>query len=321
MNPEIPNFTFVRKPDSEVARQFSEVMMERRETRKRLPRERYMTFEEETFVSYALGILVPAEMERLGVDTFTFSTTMRNVHFVEEKQSEGCCLGLYKPVTGDVLVYDVEDETRKSRIAQYITILHEILHSASCQKYELYEYDTDGKTKIGIQTYRSGYSVRSSEKEGEFKLEAFDEGLTERMTWRILGQYLLDYPDIRKDLDVDMSEKELREYIVENGLKIYWQPQMLVNMLAEGLAKETKGKYSFETFARGYFTGEMMHLRVIERVFGRGSLEMIDAMIAGPKSESEYEKNNKILRYFETETSPEERKQLLEEVLGRARGE
>ena len=68
----------------------------------------------------------------------------------------------------------------------------------------------------------------------------------------------------------------------------------------------------WKRFERGYFTGEMMHMRDVERTFGKGSLRILAA--AYPESENRDDIDEKIFEYFDAKTE-EEKDELAKEIL------
>lgn len=53
-------------------------------------------------------------------------------------------------------------------------------------------------------------------------------------------------------------------------------------------------------------TGEMMHLRDVERVFGPGALRMLAAAYSGTRDLESSEVDEKLFRYFETDDKNEQ---------------
>mgnify|MGYP001566357251 CR=1 FL=1 len=65
---------------------------------------------------------------------------------------------------------------------------------------------------------------------------------------------------------------------------------------------------------KGYFSGEMMHLRDVEDVFGHGSLRFLGALGSGEVLGGRGELNQKFYMYFKTDDKSE-RNKIAREVL------
>lgn len=72
----------------------------------------------------------------------------------------------------------------------------------------------------------------------------------------------------------------------------------------------------FQKIKKGFFTGDMMHLRLIEEVFGPGSLRVLAAMgtEGATKDTDEGELYKKIEEFFLSENQ-EERNRLADDIL------
>jgi hypothetical protein len=217
--------------------------------------------------------------------------------------------GAYRSLSGNIYVN--RDEA-PSVLEYYETILHESLHAASKHKYIM--ADDPEAAAFPVRPYRVGYAAlnRSSKEEGSHFI-AFNEGMTEELAWDILearSEEMEDYFGI--------PSEEVRN--ANRSGSSYCQPRLLVLRLLSGISLGLGKSMSevWRDFRRGYFTGEMMHLRAVEREYGRGSLRIMDRMVADPKDKEEYLMNEKILRYFDFDTAPEERQRLAKEILSEA---
>lgn len=303
MSPE--QFNFIGKPEYFAEKRISAAMRRTRSTIEMHPDERGKTKDEKEFIAYT-NVLIEHERERLGVDAGEIMSPNRVRMIAEnrdnlEENSEksdthSCVFGEYWPVTGRAYVYDDALRDRK-KVNRLGTILHECLHAASCQKYAL--------GKDNVSTYRIGYATKHPDQERQ-KLVAFNEGLTEVMVWDLLGQKS-EY--LRKRF-------EIQEKDVSPSHGGYIDSQYLILLLSKRVAgKLEKSKTEvYCNFKRGYFTGEMMHLRDIEKAFGPGALAIVDMMVALPKTKEAIGRNEKIFQFFETD-SEDEREQLRDELL------
>ncbi len=188
----------------------------------------------------------------------------------------------------------VEDESRGEF---FLTVLHEMTHDISVKKYEL-----DKEAKFPM--YRNGYkmvdrSEPSSGISGEgVHLEAFNEGVVEMTALRMMMRYADQFQNFgiaEKDM-----EDALRNFSYEGIVAV-------INEIISGLAV-VLGEDDLETWKRierGQYTGEMMWMRGIDLVFGKGSLRVLDSLIAWPKTDAEREHNKKVLKYFQMKDTDE----------------
>ena len=138
------------------------------------------------------------------------------------------------------------------------TILHELIHFFAISK--VYEREEKGKRKIFVRT---GYA------EGN-KLNFLNEAITEQLTVELIekqGEIKLKHGYI--------SKEEINSYISNN--KTYLSARKMLEQILRYGAKETG--FSKEEIWRkikiGYFRGDMMFLRIFERVYGEGFLSLL----------------------------------------------
>lgn len=200
----------------------------------------------------------------------------------------------------------------------YKTMFHEGVHAVSHQKHWL---DVPGKR---VNEYRVGYQVANTAKRGEehTHLEAFNEGVTEMTVEHMFHKYRQDIMEKFSVSTSDLKDSKF-SYPLFRGV---------VNNICEGLAsyendENIRPMQVWERIKRGQFTGEMMHLRDIERTYGRGALKILDALqsefpdIGSVDDDSFIERNEKVYEYFENYDRPEEdrggiRQRIAREILG-----
>lgn len=186
----------------------------------------------------------------------------------------------------------------KNRFGFLKTLLHESIHHAG----HLKSYVVKSKEKDYFNPYRSGYKIINRfDKKERIILEGFNEGVVERLT-RELIEKNREY--IEKNLKI--SEQEKNNNIQKTHS--YDLNVDLIKVLTESLSKkeEVPEQQVWDRFKRGHFTGEMMHLRSIEKLYGKGSLRVLG--VFGDKKKKE-----EIIGYFTT-SSPEERKKMYEDM-------
>lgn len=161
-----------------------------------------------------------------------------------------------------------KDRLKKRRIGMYKAILHETLHY----------YSFDSVIAVGPQTdinpHRSGYRVKNLESgnTSHQHLHGFNEAVVEKMTQEILRE---NEEYLRKEFNPSEGElkKEHRYGAFDDEIEIL---DLVISKMALSLKEEPKEIW--QKFKKGLFSGEMMHLRDIEKIFGPGSLRVLSAM-------------------------------------------
>lgn len=185
----------------------------------------------------------------------------------------------------------------KNRFGFLKTLLHESIHHAGHLKSYV-----KLKEKDYFNPYRSGYKIINRfDKKERIILEGFNEGVVERLTRELIEK---NRKYIEEELKISEKEKNNNIQKTHN----YDLNVDLVKVLSTSLSKkeEIPEQEVWDRFKRGHFTGEMMHLRSIEKLYGKGSLRVLGAL--GDKN-----KKDKIISYFTT-SSPEERKKMYEDM-------
>jgi len=190
----------------------------------------------------------------------------------------------------------IDKDDAKSRLALYKTMFHESVHVASFLKFRIKK--EEGK----VNQYRVGYSTGVEEHE-------HFTGLNEMVVDKLVHEMLRKH------------EKELLEEFKitpeESKQTIYYYPSNILDTIIGKIAEKNNEKEEvvWNQFKKGLFAGEMMHLREVERTFGKGSLRMLAALESGTKKDLEGgEDYRKILEYFQTDDE-KEREQIAEDIL------
>ena len=245
-----------------------------------------------------------------------FSLNSEDVHFVEKNsllkgiQFEKT-LGNIHSLTGDIQVFSYKDPVSliKNTIAkifnknlhshqkEFSTLVHESVHAQSHKKNELiYENKELAYINSG---YRFGYELESDKRLSR-SLPSLFEGFNEG----VVQQTANDIIEKSNDKNLDIKK-------VSN--KSYSSQVRVVNSIAEKIAqfKGVTKEDVLNKIKKNQFTGEMMNLRDVEKVYGEGSLRILASMRGSelPGMTLVYEK------YFSTD-SPQIRKMMGELILG-----
>lgn len=197
-----------------------------------------------------------------------------------------------------------EVDSSRNRYSFLKTLLHETIHH-----YGHISYHADIENKK-VSTYRTGYAMDNTfnKEENHEHFSGFNEGVVERLTRELLDE---NQEFITKKLKIDEKEKARSD--TDNN---YDFNVRLVEILTEKIAEHENVPEQdvWERFKKGHFTGEMMHLRSIEKLYGENSLRFIasiDDIIKNKKSDwtAAY-----ILTYL-NEEDPQRRKEIYEKHL------
>jgi hypothetical protein len=181
-------------------------------------------------------------------------------------------------------------------------LTHECIHLASHAK-TLANIGEDKSVSYG--NYRTGYRVLGLDS-NDSKFNGFNEGVvcaTERL------MLLSEVEDLKKRFHA--TEPQLEKL----GYGAYVSNQVLVHTLNHKIAEFRKEKpvTSLTRIIRSQFTGEMMHLRDIEDIYGKDSLDLLAKFQSSSDSKINEVRDPLILKYFQSEDSGE-RIEIKEEI-------
>ncbi len=178
------------------------------------------------------------------------------------------------------------------RLKEFAVLLHEAIHERGHIKFDLRSGD--------LEAYRKGYELVGE----EAKLQGFNEGVIELITARLMD---LHKDEIKNEFGVDLNTEE-----DENDKNNVWN---YINRRDTAWLAINVYNGDFDTLWRGYFTGDMMHLRNIERKYGKGALKILSLLDDG-EEDGGREKIIAIHTYFNPDTTPEEREEIKNRLLG-----
>lgn len=186
-----------------------------------------------------------------------------------------------------------------TKAKQISTLLHELLHSVSKQKF----YIDDKKN---ITEARVGYRVHSEWKEEgrTNRLRGFNEVMTDYTVFKLLATN----KEVLKDLGIE--EKDVR-----GPIYTYLAPyQTIVDSIGRKIAEDKKisSMEAFNKLERGQFENTLLALKDIDKLFGEGSLQIL-SYLGEFKDKKRAEVDKAIKKYFE-EQDEEERKILGDQI-------
>ncbi len=249
-----------------------------------------------------VDILLEEEFENLGLEYDHF-VDENQVHVINESKKEK-----YIDSTADA-VYDSAhqqiflspESENNSRANQFHHLLHESIHAVSYHKYFLQE---NGE----LDNYRIGYRVDHPNKD-TVRFKALNEAVTERIALEII--------DLKKR--VLMEELSVSEEDFDESYISYSDEVDILESIIDSMSESTGESFKeiWIKFKKSLFSGEMMFLRDIEKVFGVNSLKVLaNIKTHYKKEESNIFELHKL--YFSNKLSSEERDLITSRILNEA---
>jgi len=261
--------------------------------------------------------VISRELDRLGIEP-TQEPSEDSFHFYDP-HAEGSPHNKnhFRPFDQSVHVENIHDKNKVDRVKDRISnflgkegtysrryqgfekLLHETIHAYSHLEYKA-GFVEDNRF---LRAHQTGYHIIDMfGKTTTSKLRMFNEGVVQRLTKELLDK---EDAEITKQLNFSNTEKERRG----RAQGAYGSNVELIQVLTKDIA-EYKGvpeEAVWNDFKKGHFTGEMMHLRVIDEVYGEGSLHLLGVADEITKKESKRVGRvagdtviSTILRYFQT---------------------
>jgi hypothetical protein len=254
--------------------------------------------EEMTRFIEVVGGYLNKELESLGLEPFSFD--LQRIHLLPaenfgKKFKESESNGVYTELSDGIYLKD-----NASRMRLYKSAFHEMVHQASRRSY--YVHVDPGGNKM--RRTRTGY-VSHHPIEGHEHFRGLNEAVVDNIVRDIF----------RKNQDELVAAFNISEQEQHEEVDWYTRYMDILDVIVSGIANKNdeNPEAVMARFMRGEFTGEMMHLRDVERTFGKGSLRMLAAMESSTKGD-EITADENILEYFETDDEAS-RDKLAKEVL------
>lgn len=260
----------------------------------------YEKSEEEVRFIGRVDKYVAEELYRLGL-RFPVEITPKRFHVLSseaydrERPADAWPCGFYEPDAGAFVHGDMP------LLNIFKTVAHEAVHMASYHAHELVNIKGREKTQFG--TYRIGYDISTSS-----RFQRFNEGVTELITLELLDDHR---EEMEKEFPVSEKEKEAA------SIKYYNFEINLLQKIIVGISQRHGEALElvWDRIKRGFFSGHMMHLRGVERVFGPGALIVLAALDDKlPPGLSGDEDQQLTMRFFTT-SDEAEKEEIAEKLL------
>lgn len=239
------------------------------------------SFLEETFIDLGLENpphIIPSQVHILNEDDFYSE-------YSSDKYAS------YQPQRHAIYIASLPTQTD---IQRFTTVLHEAFELASFQSFY-----AEVKQML-IANYRVGYAITHPLERDHEHFHGFKEAVIDKMILELLHTHRENIKTHLKIPEEEIDSLDYRKDFRGNFIDI-------VDTVIEGVAKH-KGEGEEQTWRRvkrGLFSGDMMHLRDIERSFGKGSLRVLAALGSATKNYADEEITSNIHRYFTTDDAKE----------------
>lgn len=263
--------------------------------------ENYQNTEEENELLSQTVSIFKSELDHLGLDSSTIPVpSIDNMHFISERGFLKLrkflpnfpldTSGINFPLLGEIALM-----RKDSRLEELISSQHEIIHFASFNNISINWQD--------VFERRSGYSLSHG------RLNGFNEGIVQRLTAELVIKNFQSFNEV--------ADGETEEEAIELLLDSYTDEQSVLKTIIDVISKH-RGEDRDTTWMKikkGLFTGHMMHLRDIDRAFGKGSLKLLSLYGSSPSGDPEKDRkiDELILRYF-TSADDSERPDLYNQI-------
>jgi hypothetical protein len=195
---------------------------------------------------------------------------------------------------------------RGTMAEKLLTLLHEMTHEVAIRQSEV---NPHGDIMVSHNGYKMRKRVANDLQGRELRsyFDALNEAVVEMSAIHLVTSF-------QEEIEQAGVSREEIEHALER--RHYRDAVMVVQAIILGMVgdDDRAQRTRWGEIERGQYTGEMKWVREIDRVFGAGSLRVLDALIATPTSDADREKNALILRYFQSK-SAEDRSALRSEIL------
>ncbi len=245
--------------------------------------------EEDFKIISDLNDYLQEELKTLGLEGID-SINPNQIHFYsdaayEEKFPHAKNTFIFTKVFNNAINANVDATGKIGRLQFFKGILHEMVHTASKKKYYLRPDDD-------ISVSRSGYRNENPIDDHEH-LIGLNEAIVDKITIDIFNKH-------RKDivLDFDISSDDCAKEAKYLG---HYDKYIEILEIIVKRISDTKGESEddvWKRFKRGIFTGEMMHLRDIEKIYGKGALRVLDILDSDEMHAAPDATINRVKDYF-----------------------
>lgn len=222
--------------------------------------------EDELKMIQSLNSMVKEELDSLGISKHN-SLPQERVHILDDKgfktsfpESENKA---FFSSNNDAIYLNKEVIDTKARMVS--ALLHEIIHRTSTRKFYADESGDIYDARVG---YRINSNWKNPNRRERFR--GFNEIMTDVTTYKIL---LKNKEVLKHDFEIDPEE-------LKGPIFSYMNLAPILNSIIQKVAIDNKKTHQeiFDIFEKGQFESNILNLKVIEKSFGAGSLDIISLL-------------------------------------------
>lgn len=260
---------------------------------------------EEIKILEAVSALIGVELHSIGIEGYR-PIAPEKVHILSaeifKKNFPGHDYKAFFTSTSDVVYLNKEDVDTDAHM--FSTLLHELIHRASMQKF----YVNNGS--CDIHDARTGYRIRSPWKDVDRKHRLF--GLNELMTdytaYKILR---MNRERMREEFGI--SEEDIQGPIYSAYMKYAPILESIIKKVSAD--KNIPVAQVFEDFERGQFQNSILVLKDVERSFGKGALNAL-SLLGTLEKEADNSQLDEMVKRFFIEDNEANRSEISREISG-----
>ncbi len=188
----------------------------------------------------------------------------------------------------------------KSRLQAYKSLLHEVVHQISFRS--VYGNPETRQTYV----LRNGYTNEQPNEEGHEHFRGLNEAVVDSIVKEILNKHA---HELIKEFSINEEEQH-------ESVNYYSEFMEILNTVMDKIAEKNgeNRETVWERFKKGEFTGKMMHMRDVERTFGKGALRVLAALGSGTKHMRYPKMIEKMKGYFQSDDEAE-KERIAKEIL------
>ncbi len=254
--------------------------------------ERAKTSEEQESISATLDILYKEVVRLCGESSL--KVLPENIHILEqqaaeEMEGESLLAGRAFPASGDAVIADIESVGALEKLH---TIAHESTHLYSSSVATM-RPRSENETGLELMRDKAGYTSTARltpKRVTRSNFEGLDEAIVEKVSLSVITELFHRQEELFGEEKYNRSDftRFMGNFHRISG---YADAIQIIESIARRIAYESGRDENevWDDFKRGLFTGSVIHLRHIEKVYGAGSLRYLAEM---PLGAYEYEGNS-----------------------------
>jgi hypothetical protein len=250
--------------------------------------------------------LVNDALKNLGGDKTEFS--IGKIHFFKEEGyreifGEDSSPAFSTPEYDNICIN--KDFTRDDKMLAFYILVHELFHTFTVSKLVV---RPDESGKFQVLATKTGYGIHNSA-DGQPHFRGLNEAMTQKLTKEVIRDHKKEIVKLLKIKDYEFAKFE------KNNVNEYDTYIELVDYLIDQISKNTHlPKEQVELkFKQEYFAGNVLFLRIVEQIYGKGALRILAFM--GEHEPRDFWPYTKMIHNWFSSNSQQERDEIARKIL------